>query len=73
MSHDELQSFILMKDEHPMDTLELAGLEDAPGVYNTLTQRCRLVFTNQKRLVFTQVRQENTAWLVVLARPFGTV
>lgn len=64
VSHDELQSFILMKDERPMDTLDLAGLEDAPGVYNTLTQRCRLVFTNQNRLVFTQVRRQQNTYRV---------
>lgn len=54
-SHEELQSFILMKDESVGLTLDLAGLEQAPGLYNDVTQNCRLVFTDQKRLVFTQV------------------
>ncbi|CAN0082815.1 unnamed protein product, partial [Hapterophycus canaliculatus] len=29
-------------------------LENAPGLFDKVTERCRVVFTNQKRLVFTQ-------------------
>lgn len=56
MTHDDLHSFILMEGEHPVDVLDLAGLQKAPGLYHDVTQSCRLVFTNQKRLVFTQVK-----------------
>lgn len=45
-----------MKGEEPIQELDLAGLENAPGVFDDVTQRCRVVFTNQNRLVFTQVR-----------------
>ncbi|CAN0192757.1 unnamed protein product [Scytosiphon promiscuus] len=55
LTHDQVHSFVLMKDEHPINELSLAGLQHAPGAFTDLTQRCRLVFTNQKRLVFTQV------------------
>ncbi|CBJ32136.1 hypothetical protein Esi_0309_0043 [Ectocarpus siliculosus] len=43
-----------MKGEHAVNVLDLAGMEDAPGLYDTVTQQCRVVFTNEKRLVFTQ-------------------
>lgn len=55
VTHKELHSYLFMKGEHADDVLDLAGLENAPGVYAEVTQSCRLVFTNQKRLVFTQV------------------
>lgn len=55
MTHQTLHRYIFMEGEVPEDTLDLAGLENAPGVYDEVTQCCRLVFTNKKRLVFTQV------------------
>lgn len=54
VSHEELHDFTLMEGEFAEDVLDLAGLENAPGLLHNITQRCRLTFTNQKRLVFTQ-------------------
>ena len=56
VTHTDLHSFILMEGEEAIDELELAGLDNAPGVYDEVTQ-CRLIFTNENRLVFTQVEQ----------------
>ncbi|CAN0194800.1 unnamed protein product, partial [Ectocarpus sp. 12 AP-2014] len=53
-THDDLHEFTLMKGEKVVNALDLAGLEEAPGVFDEVTQRCRLVFTNKKRLIFTQ-------------------
>ena len=47
-----------MEGEFAEDVIDLAGLENAPGLLNDVTQRCRLIFTNKKRLVFTQVGWE---------------
>lgn len=66
MTHEELHSFIFMKEEKDVDVLDLAGLENAPGVYHEVTQSCRLVFTSKNRLVFTQVHT-NLALVGVLA------
>ena len=55
VSHEELHDFTLMEGEFAEDVLHLAGVENAPGVFHNITQRCRLVLTNKKRLVFTQV------------------
>lgn len=56
-THKDLHDFTLMEDEHPVNELSLAGVEQPPGLGMTgvLTQQCRVVFTNKKRLVFTQV------------------
>lgn len=54
---EELRDFTLMEGEDPVKVLELAGLENAPGLFDNVTQQCRLIFTNQQRLVFTQVRR----------------
>ncbi|CAM9547988.1 unnamed protein product [Ectocarpus fasciculatus] len=43
-----------MKGEIVVNVLDLAGLEGAPGVFDEVTQRCRVVFTSKKRLIFTQ-------------------
>ncbi|CAM9445430.1 unnamed protein product [Ectocarpus sp. 6 AP-2014] len=51
---DDLHDSTLMEGEHAVNVLDLAGMEDAPGLYDTVTQQCRVVFTNEKRLVFTQ-------------------
>ncbi|CAN0419191.1 unnamed protein product, partial [Ectocarpus fasciculatus] len=51
---DELHHSSLMEGERAVNVLELAGVEDAPGLYDDVTQQCRVVFTNKKRLVFTQ-------------------
>ncbi|CAB1109107.1 unnamed protein product [Ectocarpus sp. CCAP 1310/34] len=53
-THDDLHEFTLMKGEKVVNALDLAGLVDAPGLFDDLTQRCRVVFTNKKRLIFTQ-------------------
>lgn len=55
-THDDLYSFTLMKGEDTVQVLDLAGLENAPGVFDDVSQRCRVAFTNKNRLVFTQVR-----------------
>ena len=54
-THDDLYSFTFMKGEDPLHVLNLAGVENAPGVFDDVSQRCRVAFTNKKRLVFTQV------------------
>ncbi|CAN0407881.1 unnamed protein product, partial [Ectocarpus sp. 8 AP-2014] len=54
-THDDLHEFTLMKGEKVVNALDLAGLEEAPGVFDEVTQRCRVVFTSKKRLIFTQV------------------
>ncbi|CBJ28410.1 expressed unknown protein [Ectocarpus siliculosus] len=56
-THDDLHQFTFMKGEKVVNALDLAGLEEAPGVFDEVTQRCRVVFTNKKRLIFTQVLQ----------------
>ncbi|CAM9174696.1 unnamed protein product [Scytosiphon promiscuus] len=56
MTHDDLYDFVLMDGEYAKKSLDLAGLEDAPGLYDDVTQRCRVVFTNENRLVFTQAK-----------------
>eukprot|EP00903_Cladosiphon_okamuranus_P017480 g16100.t1 len=55
-THKDLHDFTLMDDERPVNELELAGVEQPPGLGLTgvLTQQCRVVFTNKNRLVFTQ-------------------
>lgn len=52
---EELDDFVLMKDETPLHFLRLAGISDAPGLQFDVAQRCRMAFTNKDRLVFTQV------------------
>lgn len=56
-THKELHDLTLMGGEHPVNELDLAGVEQPPGLGLTgvLTQQCCVVFTNKKRLVFTQV------------------
>lgn len=54
-THEELHGFTLMEGEKPDKVLDLAGLQNAPGLLNDVTQQCRVVFTNKQRLVFTQV------------------
>lgn len=58
-SHTDLESFVLMEGEvvEEGNVLDLAGLKQAPGLYNDVSQSCRLVFTSEKRLIFTQVLQ----------------
>ncbi|CAM9575121.1 unnamed protein product [Ectocarpus sp. 13 AM-2016] len=51
---DELHDSALMEGEHAVNVLDLAGMEDAPGLYDIVTQQCRVVLTNKKRLIFTQ-------------------
>ena len=67
-THEHLHSFILVEGERPVDVLDLAGLEDAPGLFDVVTQRCRLVFTSNKRLVFTQVRMQDIRGAFVSSR-----
>ncbi|CAN0304631.1 unnamed protein product [Ectocarpus sp. 6 AP-2014] len=55
-THDDLHEFTLMDGERVLNVLDLAGLEEAPGVFDEVTQGCRVVFTNKKRLVFTQAK-----------------
>ena len=55
MTHKTLHEYIFMEEEGPDHTLELAGIDNAPGLYSEVTQCCRLIFSNKKRLVFTQV------------------
>lgn len=55
-THKELHGFTFMEGEQPMRELELAGLDNAPGLFDQVTQQCLVVFTNKNRLVFTQVR-----------------
>lgn len=55
-THEQLYGFTLMDGEVPVQVLDLAGLENAPGLYDEVTQQCRVVFTSERRLVFTQVR-----------------
>ena len=55
VSHEDLHEDTLMEGEFAEDVIDLAGVENAPGAFNDVSQRCRLIFTNQKRLVFTQV------------------
>lgn len=54
-SHDDLCSFTFMEGEEPVNVLDLAGLENAPGLFEDVSQRCRVAFTTKNRLVFTQV------------------
>lgn len=54
-TNDDLHKFVLSEGEHTEFALNLAGVENAPGLFDDVTQRCRVVFTNQKRLIFTQV------------------
>lgn len=54
-THDDLYSFTFMEGEEPRHVLDLAGVENAPGVFDDVSQRCRVAFTNKNRLVFTQV------------------
>lgn len=56
-THEDLHSFTLMQGEYAVDFLDLAGLENAPGLYIDVTQQCRVVFTNKKRLVFTNKKR----------------
>lgn len=53
---DDLHDSALMEGERAVNVLDLAGMEDAPGLYDDVTQQCRVVFTNEKCLVFTQVK-----------------
>lgn len=55
VSHDDLHGFVLMNGEDVVDIMDLAGVVNAPGLLNDITQRCRVIFTNQNRLIFTQV------------------
>lgn len=52
---EELNDFVLMKDETPLHFLRLAGISDAPGLHDDVAQRCRMTFTNKGRLIYTQV------------------
>lgn len=54
-THDNLHQFTLAEDENTLNELELVGLMGAPGVFDDLNQRCRVAFTDRKRLIFTQV------------------
>ena len=62
-THEELHGFTLMEGEKPVKVLDLAGLENAPGLFDDVTQQCRVVFTSERRLVFTQVRPRARACL----------
>eukprot|EP00752_Nemacystus_decipiens_P013456 g11918.t1 len=53
-THEELHGFTLFEDEEAVKVLDLAGLENAPGLLSDVTQQCRVVFTTKRRLVFTQ-------------------
>eukprot|EP00903_Cladosiphon_okamuranus_P017475 g16095.t2 len=53
-THEQLHEFTLMEGEEPAMELNLAGLENAPGLFNDVTQQCRVAFTNKNRLIFTQ-------------------
>ena len=55
VSHEDLHEYTLMEGEFAEDVIDLAGVKNAPGAFNDVSQQCRLIFTNQKRLVFTQV------------------
>lgn len=55
MTHERLHTFTLMEGEVALNTIDLAGVHNAPGLFDDVAQRCRLVLTNKKRLVFTQV------------------
>ncbi|CAM9168047.1 unnamed protein product [Scytosiphon promiscuus] len=55
-THDKLEGFVLRHGERAVNALNLAGVEDAPGVFADVTQRCRVVFTTKKRLIFTQAK-----------------
>eukprot|EP00752_Nemacystus_decipiens_P013455 g11917.t1 len=70
-THDELYSFTFMEDEEPLQVLDLAGVENAPGVFDDVSQRCRFAFTNKGRLVFTQAKHSAEVGMPKLRFPLS--
>lgn len=55
VSHENLHSFMLKEGEKPVDVMDLVGLAKALGVVHDVAQQCRMVFTDQNRVVLAQV------------------
>eukprot|EP00903_Cladosiphon_okamuranus_P017476 g16096.t1 len=70
-SHDDLYSFTLMGGEEPVKLLDLAGVENAPGLFEDVSQRCRVAFTNKNRLVFTQAKHSAEVGIPKLRFPMS--
>ncbi|CAM9436152.1 unnamed protein product [Choristocarpus tenellus] len=54
ISPEEAMEYILQENEGILDTLDLVGIENAPGVHSSISQCCRLTLTSLGRIIFTQ-------------------